>query len=116
MTERVIEELSKLGNTHREVAQKLGVTPEAVRFWREGYAIPKPQNLAKFHAAGLDIFYIITGRRIEDILTRECRNCLHFNDCDSITCDFDCAACNHNTCGDCRDSSNWVWEGYANQH
>lgn len=115
ITDRVIEELLTLGTTNREVATRLGVTPEAVRFWRSGYSVPKPHNLAKFHAAGLDIFYIITGKRVGDIIAKTCTNCRHFHDCDSYDCDDDCDSCPRNACRNCVNASNWLWEGYANK-
>lgn len=113
ITDRVIEELDKLGNTHREVGMKLGIRPETVLFWREGMAVPKTHSLAKFHAAGLDIFYIITGKRIGDIVTKSCCNCAHFDECDAYDCDSECDSCGHNACRNCANASNWLWEGYT---
>lgn len=111
--DRVIKELETLGTTNREIACKLGVTPDCVRFWHDGLAVPKAHNLAKFHAVGLDIFYIITGKRVGDIITKTCRNCRHYHDCDDHNCDQDCAACDHNACRNCTNQSDWLWEGYT---
>ena len=113
ITDRVIEEITKLGTTNREIATKLGVTHQAVRFWINGLSVPKPQNLAQFHAAGLDVFYIITGKRVGDIITKDCRNCRHFDECDDYACHMECETCSHNSCRDCHDFSGWLWEGYA---
>lgn len=113
ITTRVVDEISKLGTTKREIAEKLGVSQECVRFWTDGLSVPKTANLAKFHAAGLDIFYIITGQRIGDIVTKSCRNCRHFNDCDAYDCDSECDSCGHNACRNCANASNWLWEGYT---
>lgn len=111
--DRVIEELETLGTTNREIGTKLGVDPTCVRFWHDGLAVPKAHNLAKFHAAGLDIFYIITGKRVGDIIAKTCHNCRHYHDCDDHNCDQDCAACDHNACRNCANQSNWLWEGYT---
>ena len=112
--DRVVEEISKLGTTNREIADKLGVSPECVRFWTNGYSIPKTENLARFHAAGLDIFYIITGKHIGEIVCKGCHNCVHFNECDIFDCDQDCDACSRNACRNCANQSDWLWEGFAN--
>ena len=111
--DRVAEELSKLGDTNAAIARKLGVYQQTLGFWRNGIMVPKAQNLAKFHAAGLDIFYIITSKRIGDIVTKSCRNCRHFNDCDAYDCDQECDSCIHNACRNCANASNWLWEGYT---
>lgn len=64
--------------------------------------------------ADLDILYILTGQRIEDIIRPDCRNCRHYWDCDPLTCDEDCDSCAHNQCRNCANYSNWLWEGYTN--
>lgn len=63
--------------------------------------------------ADLDIFYIVTGQRIRDIIKPDCHNCRHFNDCDTRDCDFECDSCDYNRCSNCANHSNWLWEGYT---
>lgn len=112
MQERLIEELDKLGDCNRAIAKKLGCPIHTVRFWRDCLCMPSIQSFALFPKAGMDIYYILTGKHIGDIVTKACHNCQHFNECDIFDCDQDCDSCPDNSCRNCANSSEWVWEGF----
>ena len=110
--DRVAEELNRLNLSYAAIGRKFGVHPQTPGYWMNGTMVPKAQTLAKFHEAGLDIFYIITGKRIGDIVNKTCCNCRHYHDCDAYDCDEDCDTCGQNACRNCANQSNWLWEGY----
>lgn len=64
MCERVTEEIYRFGDmTSRELAQKLGCSHNTVSDWLRWRSIPSAFHLKSMHEAGMDIMYIITGRR-----------------------------------------------------
>lgn len=63
MSERVAEEIYKLGDTNREVADKIGCDDSRVSDWLAGRSIPSAYHLKGMYEAGCDVIYILTGRR-----------------------------------------------------
>lgn len=60
ISQRVIEELLKLGSTAQEIAPKVKCTPQLVWHYLNG-GIPGTIIMKRLHKAGCDILYIITG-------------------------------------------------------
>ena len=63
MSERVAEELFKLGDTNAKIARKLRCSKSSVSNWICGDRIPTAYNLKSLHYAGCDVIYILTGER-----------------------------------------------------
>lgn len=63
MTERVAEEIFKLGGTNAEIARKLRCSKSSISDWITGKNIPNAYALKKLHYAGCDVIYILTGKR-----------------------------------------------------
>lgn len=63
MHSRLAEELWKLGNTHKEIAEKIGCHQCTIYSWLTDSYIPSAYHFANFHKAGMDIIYILTGER-----------------------------------------------------
>jgi hypothetical protein len=63
MHNRLVEELWKLGDNHREIAAKIGCHPGTIYAWIGHDYIPSAYHFANFHHAGMDIIYILTGER-----------------------------------------------------
>lgn len=63
MSERVAEEIYKLGGTNRDAARKIGCDHHAISDWLSGRSIPSAYYLKAMYEAGLDVIYILTGRR-----------------------------------------------------
>lgn len=63
MCERVAEEIYKLGDTNRAAARKIGCDPHVVSDWLAGNSIPCAYHLKGMYEAGLDVIYILTGKR-----------------------------------------------------
>lgn len=64
MVERVAEEIYKLGDSNTEVARKIGCSRRQITDWLSGRCIPSAYHLKGMHEAGLDVIYILTGKRI----------------------------------------------------
>lgn len=64
MSERVAEELFKLGDCNAEIARKLRCSKSAVSDWVTGRNIPTAYYLKSLHYAGCDVIYILTGERV----------------------------------------------------
>lgn len=63
MHDRLCEELWKLGDSHREISEKIGCHQKTIYAWiTQGY-IPSGHHFANFHRVGMDIIYILTGER-----------------------------------------------------
>ena len=60
ISERLIEELYKLGRTSREIAERTGCSSHLVWNYLNG-SIPSVVMMKQLHKAGCDIMYIITG-------------------------------------------------------
>ena len=63
MCDRVAEEVFKLGPTNTMAAQKIGCDRHIVSDWINGRAIPSAYYLKAMCEAGMDVIYILTGRR-----------------------------------------------------
>lgn len=63
MSERVAEEIFKLGGTNAELARKLRCSKSSISAWICGDCIPNAYALKKLHYAGCDVIYILTGER-----------------------------------------------------
>lgn len=63
MSERVAEEIFKLGATNAEIARKLGCSKSSISGWIIGTSVPNAYFLKKLHYAGCDVIYILTGER-----------------------------------------------------
>lgn len=63
MSDRLNEELFRLGYTDRELSKKLGISHKTIAYWRSNNCIPGAVSLKLLHEVGADIMYIITGRR-----------------------------------------------------
>lgn len=63
MCERVAEELRSIPGSYREIAKKIGCEHHAIRCWLYGESIPSAYHLKSMYEAGLDVIYILTGKR-----------------------------------------------------
>lgn len=63
MHKRLCDELFRLGGSNAEVAEKLGCHPNTVNQWLTHEHIPSAYFFARFHQAGMNIIYILTGER-----------------------------------------------------
>ncbi len=59
--DRCAEELRRFGRTPKEISERTGFVPQLVRVWLDGEATPSAASLARFHALGMDVLYILTG-------------------------------------------------------
>lgn len=60
---RLREELLKISSNQSEIARKLGCSTASVSLWFSGKSTPTAYYLTAMHEAGVDITYIITGKR-----------------------------------------------------
>ena len=63
MHDRLVEELWKLGDTNKKIAEKIGCHDRTIAAWVSKDYIPSGYHFANFHRAGMDIIYILTGER-----------------------------------------------------
>jgi hypothetical protein len=63
MSERVAEEIFNLGDSNTGAANKIGCDRHLISDWINGRAIPSAYYLKAMYEAGLDIVYILTGKR-----------------------------------------------------
>lgn len=63
MHDRLIEELDKIGNSNISIAQRVGCCKRIVSSWYCGYNIPSAYHLKGLYLAGVDIIYVLTGKR-----------------------------------------------------
>ena len=63
MTPRFQEEFYRTGLSNTELSAKIGCDGSNISRWLAGGSIPNPYYLARFHKAGLDVIYILTGER-----------------------------------------------------
>lgn len=63
MHDRLVEELWKVGNTYKEIANKIGCHDRTIYSWITQDYIPSAYHFANFYRAGMDIIYILTGER-----------------------------------------------------
>jgi transposase len=63
ISQRLCEELWKLGNTNAEIAAKVGCHETTIYQWITNGYTPSGYHFANFHRAGMDIIYILTGER-----------------------------------------------------
>ncbi|SDI77718.1 helix-turn-helix domain-containing protein [Variovorax sp. OV700] len=61
---RLREEREKLGLSQSAFAEMGGVSLRAEQDWERGISAPKADFLAVAVAQGVDVFYVLTGRRI----------------------------------------------------
>ncbi len=60
---RWVEERTRLGFDQPKLAKLMEVSPETVRLWEKGSRTVNAQNLARAHALGFDIIYVLSGQR-----------------------------------------------------
>lgn len=63
MAERTAEELYKLPGSNREIARRIGCSHKLISDWTTGRYTPSGYHLKSMAEAGLDVMYILTGRR-----------------------------------------------------
>lgn len=63
IAERMIEELSKLGDTPYDISKLVGCPTQLVRSWLDGINTPSTFYLRRFHEIGCDVLYILSGKR-----------------------------------------------------
>lgn len=63
ISDRTIEEISKLGDSHRSIARIIGCPTQLVQYWLDGIYTPSAYYLQRFHEVGCDVLYILTGKR-----------------------------------------------------
>ena len=61
--DRLIEELSWVGETPLEIAKVIGCPSNLVKYWLDGVYTPSAFYLSKLHGVGCDVLYILTGQR-----------------------------------------------------
>ncbi|WP_438868614.1 helix-turn-helix domain-containing protein [Pseudomonas sp. L1(2025)] len=60
---RLYEERQRLGYTQQRLAQAGGVTAREQRQYEQGEDLPRADYLAALAAQGVDVVYVITGKR-----------------------------------------------------
>ena len=63
--DRLVEELYSRGETSYKIAKKVGTSPTMVREWKRKRSAPGAYYLAVMLEAGVDVVYILTGKRNE---------------------------------------------------
>ena len=63
MSDRVAEEIYKLGVTNKAAALRIGCDRKMITDWLTGKSIPSAYYLKSLHEAGCDVIYILTGKR-----------------------------------------------------
>lgn len=63
MAERTAEELYKLPGSNRDIARRIGCSHKLISAWTTGRYAPSAYHLKSMYEAGLDVIYILTGRR-----------------------------------------------------
>lgn len=63
VSERLREELGKLGLRQSELAEKFGCNRRVISGYFKGVNIPNAYYLSVIHRCGCDIIYILTGER-----------------------------------------------------
>ncbi len=63
MNERLLEELYKLDGSHQNIARKIGCDRRTLQCWLYHGDIPSAYHLKGIYEAGLDVIYILTGKR-----------------------------------------------------
>ena len=63
MSERLAEELYKQPGTNKQIAQRIGCDPSNISDWENGRYMPTAYTLKGMYEAGIDVIYILTGRR-----------------------------------------------------
>lgn len=64
MCERVTEEIYRLGDmSNRAIAKKIGCSNKTVGDWLAWNSIPTAYHLRGMAEIGMDVMYILTGRR-----------------------------------------------------
>ena len=62
--ERSVEELRRVFGDHINMAHKCGIlSPQACRWW-DGEQVPSAVSMRVLDQHGVDIYYIITGKRM----------------------------------------------------
>lgn len=61
ISQRTSEEVSRLGESPRDIGKLLGCPAKLVRSWLSGEYTPSAFYLRRFHELGLDVIYILTG-------------------------------------------------------
>ena len=62
IAERTAEEVSKLGVTPIDIANRIGCPSQLVRCWLGGTYTPSAYYLRRLHELGCDVIYILTGK------------------------------------------------------
>jgi transcriptional regulator with XRE-family HTH domain len=68
---RLKEERERLGLSQAELATLAQTTKQSQWCYENGRASPNTKYLERIDAAGADVLYIITGRRIGDVVEKE---------------------------------------------
>lgn len=66
MCDRVIEELCKMDGTYEDMARKIGCRTRTIKNWMYDNYTPSAYHLKGMYEAGLDVIYILTGRRTKN--------------------------------------------------
>lgn len=123
--DRMQEELFALNISASELARKIGCSIPTASDWMAGNNLPGTAYLSPLHDIGVDIMYILTGKRIWDAVNywmdtaladipTICATCAYDHDCELDACDLNCSACEKaGVCRECKHGSNWLWRGFA---
>lgn len=66
INQRLREERKRLGFTQKELATIGGVKVNAQGIYERGLRTPNAIYLANIAKAGVDVLYVVTGRRVHD--------------------------------------------------
>ena len=61
ITDRVIEEISKLGKNAYQIGKVVGCSTALAKSWLDGVHLPAAYYLRRLHEIGCDVLYILTG-------------------------------------------------------
>ena len=61
--ERCVEELHRVFPSHINLANRVGSNTNHVLLWWDGEQVPSPAYLHVLDQLGVDIYYVITGKR-----------------------------------------------------
>ncbi|HQS03160.1 MAG TPA: helix-turn-helix transcriptional regulator [Halothiobacillus sp.] len=68
---RLKEERTRLRLSQSDIAERLGASRRSVIDWEKGGATPNAENISELNDYGVDVLYILTGRREAEALSTE---------------------------------------------
>lgn len=71
--ERLRKERERLGFNQPDFAGFAGATKQTLFSWENGHSSPKADQLAALGEHGVDVYYVLTGQRVDSVTTLSAR-------------------------------------------